>query len=66
MVNGGVYTLILQDQTSRTYTFSGCTNTRFSPANAATTGSSDTIFGITTVQVSGTWYCYITWSSGFQ
>ena len=66
MVNGGVYTLILQDQTSRTYTISGCTNKRYSPANAATTASSDTIFGITTVQVSGTWYCYITWSSGFQ
>lgn len=63
--HGTAYTLIVSDTNSRTYTFSGCT-TRFSPANAATTAGTETIYGITTVNISGTWYCYITWSTGFQ
>lgn len=66
MANGGTYTLILQDQTSRTYSFAGCANTKFSPASSATTAATDTIFGLTTVKVGGAWYCYVTWSSGFQ
>lgn len=66
MVTGGSYTIILRDQTSRTYSFSGCANTKFSPASAATTAATDTIFGLTTVYISGAWYCYVTWASGFQ
>lgn len=66
MVNGGVYTLFVQDQTVRTYTFSGCATAKFSPLNAATTASTDTVYGITTLRIGGAWTCYITWSSGFQ
>jgi hypothetical protein len=65
MTNGASYTIIVRDNTVRTYTFSGCT-TKFSPANAATDASSETIYGITTIQISSTWYCYVTWTSGFQ
>lgn len=66
MVNGGVYTIVVADTTSRTYTFSGCSSTYFSPANAATTASSRTIYGITTIYSGSTWECYVTWASGFQ
>ncbi|MFM6929484.1 MAG: beta strand repeat-containing protein, partial [Bdellovibrio sp.] len=66
MVNGGVYTIVVADTTSRTYTFSGCGATYFSPANAATTVSTRTIYGITTIYSGSTWECYVTWASGFQ
>jgi len=66
MTNGAAYTIIVRDNTVRTYTFSGCNSTKFSPANAATDASSETIYGITTVLISGNWYCYVSWSSGFQ
>jgi hypothetical protein len=66
MVNGGVYTIIITNTSSQTYTFSGCANSYFSPANAATTAGTQTIYGITTVNISSSWKCYITWSTGFQ
>ncbi|WP_413942835.1 hypothetical protein [Bdellovibrio sp. HCB-162] len=66
MVNGGTYTIIVSDTTARTYTFTGCSNTYFNPANAATTSGTQTIYGVSTIYVASTWRCYVTWSSGFQ
>jgi hypothetical protein len=66
MADGGVYNVVVEDTTSRTYTFSGCTNSYFKPANAATTAATRTIYGLMTVKKGASWDCYITWSSGFQ
>jgi len=65
MVDGGAYTLIITDTTSRTYTFTNCTNSKFIPANAATTAAKQTIYSILKVTVSSAVYCYVTWLSGF-
>jgi hypothetical protein len=59
MVNGGQYTLVVEDLTSRTYSFTNCTTTRAVPALTATSGRS--IFTI--LKVSTAWY--ITWITGF-
>ncbi len=64
MQTGGAYTVIVSDPTSRTYTFSGCTN-KFQPANGATTASSWTVYTILFVNVSSTNYCLISWITGF-
>ncbi|MFM6929529.1 MAG: beta strand repeat-containing protein, partial [Bdellovibrio sp.] len=45
MVNGGVYTIVVADLTPRTYTFSGCSASYFSPANEDTDSSGQTIYG---------------------
>ncbi len=66
MVDGGVYNIAIEDTTSRTYTFSGCTNSYFKPANAATTAATRTIYGVMTVKKGANWDCYVTWSTGFQ
>jgi hypothetical protein len=66
MSNGAAYTLVVRDTTVRTYTFSGCATTKFSPTNGQTEVSSETIYGLTTVNISGSWYCYVTWASGFN
>lgn len=66
MVDGGVYNIAIEDTTSRTYTFSGCTNSYYKPANAATTASTRTIYGVMTVKKGANWDCYVTWSTGFQ
>ncbi|MEY4616798.1 MAG: hypothetical protein RJB66_1758 [Pseudomonadota bacterium] len=66
MVHGGTYTIIVQDTTSRTYTFGGCTSSYFKPANAATTSGTQTMYGIVVVKNGANWLCYITWGSGFQ
>ncbi|WP_413294636.1 hypothetical protein ACLSU7_05930 [Bdellovibrio sp. HCB185ZH] len=66
MVHGGNYTIVVQDTTSRTYTFSGCNTSRFSPPNQATISSSHTVFSILAVSNAGLFDCYITWSTGFQ
>lgn len=66
MVNGGVYTIIVADTTPRTYTFSGCANSYFNPANDDTEPGAQTIYGVTTVYIGSAWRCYITWSTGFQ
>lgn len=63
--NGAAYTLIVTDATSRQYTFTGCTS-YFGTANAVTTTSTRTIYGITTIYNSGVWECYVSWSTGFQ
>jgi hypothetical protein len=64
--DGGSYILVVSDATSRTYTFPGCTNALFSPANAPTTVSTTTIYNILKTTISSTTYCYISWSSGYQ
>ena len=65
-VHGGNYTVLVTDATSRTYTFSGCTNSYFKPANAATTASTHTLYTIF-VMVSGpNTNCYINWATGYQ
>jgi trimeric autotransporter adhesin len=63
--DGGVYNIVIEDTTSRTYTFTGCTNSYFKPANAATTAATRTVYGLLTVKKGANWDCYITWSSGF-
>ncbi|MFN3334419.1 MAG: hypothetical protein ACK47M_18080, partial [Caldilinea sp.] len=65
MVNGGNYTLVVQDTNSRTYTFSGCNTSKFRPANAATTAASHTIYNILTLYNGATYDCYITWTTGY-
>jgi hypothetical protein len=61
MVMGKSYELIVEDTTSRTYTFSGCGGgTYFSPANAATTAGQRTIYKIRYTMSSK---CYIEWKS---
>lgn len=64
--DGGVYNIVVEDVTSRTYTFTGCTNSYFKPVNGPTTVSTRTIYGLMTVKKGANWDCYITWSTGFQ
>ncbi len=66
MVDGGTYTIVVRDPTSRTYTFPGCTNQYFRPANAPTLASSQTIFSILTIQNGGLFDCYINWNTGYN
>lgn len=66
MVHGGSYTLIIQDLTSRIYTFTGCTTSKFQPANIATVAGTHTIYNIMTVYNGANYDCYITWSSGYN
>jgi hypothetical protein len=61
--DGGVYTLIVSDTTARVYTFSGCTNQYFSPANDMTVGQ--TTYTILVVVDGVNTNCYITWTTGF-
>lgn len=61
MVAGGVYNVIVEDTTARTYTFSGCGTTYFSPANGATTNRS-----VYTIYRRSTTACYVTWTTGFN
>jgi phage-related tail fiber protein len=67
LAQGGVYTLIITDTTSRTYTFTGCENTYFSPANVATDyRSTYTILVGDDPDTDGTPDCYISWVTGFN
>lgn len=65
-VNGGNYTIIVADTTARTYTFNGCSQRYFSPTNGDTTAGTRSVYGIMTIDVSGSWHCYITWASDFN
>lgn len=58
---GTSYTVVVEDMTSRTYTFSGCGTTYYSPANGLTTNRS--IYNIT--YVSGG-KCYVDWKTGYN
>lgn len=62
MVPGGKYTLIISDVTSRTYTFTGCSSAYYSPANAATTATTRTIYNISYTGPA----CYIDWKSNYN
>jgi hypothetical protein len=65
--HGGLYNIVVADPTSRTYTFSGCTNAYYKPAKGPTTLNTQTVFGLLMVDAGGgVWNCYITWSTGFQ
>ncbi|QLY26596.1 hypothetical protein [Bdellovibrio sp. KM01] len=66
LVHGGNYTIVVQDTTSRTYSFSGCTTSRYSPPIQATISATHTVFSILAVNNAGNFDCYITWSTGFQ
>lgn len=66
MVHGGSYTLIVQDAVSRTYTFTGCTTSKFQPANMPTIAATHTMYNIMTVYNGTNYDCYITWSSGYN
>ncbi|MFN8945207.1 MAG: hypothetical protein ACK5WZ_11375 [Pseudobdellovibrionaceae bacterium] len=63
MQDGGSYTLVITDTTSRTYSFANCTSTRWAPAAASTSGQ--TVFSILRVTIASTVTCYISWISGF-
>ncbi|UYL09085.1 hypothetical protein B9G69_000655 [Bdellovibrio sp. SKB1291214] len=66
MANGGHYTLVITDTTSRTYTFSGCNSTKFSPSNQATVSGTPSIYSIITIYNGSTYDCYVTWSTGYN
>lgn len=63
--NGANLTVIVKDTTSRTYTFAGCTNSFYSPTNAATTAGTRSVYNIVMVQNGANFDCYITWKSGY-
>jgi hypothetical protein len=63
MQDGAAYTIVITDSTSRTYSFTNCTSSRWAPAPAPTTGHS--VFSILKVDVGGTATCYISWITGF-
>lgn len=65
MVHGGSYTLVVQDMNSRTYTFNGCTNSKFLPTNSNTIENTHTIYTILTVTNGVNFDCYITWATGY-
>ena len=61
MQEGGVYNVIVEDSTSRTYTFAGCATTYWSPANGPTTNRS-----IFSIYRSRSNICYVSWSTDFN
>jgi hypothetical protein len=63
MVFGGQYRVIVEDTTSRTYTFGGCSSSSFIPANTLTAGGARTIYRIT---YSNLGKCYIDWTTGYN
>ncbi|MBC7420780.1 MAG: hypothetical protein H7328_08630, partial [Bdellovibrio sp.] len=63
-VDGGVYTLIIADVTPTIYTFSGCTNSYYSPTNTTTVDR--TTFTILSVVDGVDTNCFITWITGFN
>jgi len=64
MADGGVYMVIVSDATSRTYTFTGCTNPHFTVANGATTASLRTVYTILKTTEAAATHCYISWVTG--
>ena len=66
LINGGKYTVIVRDPVSRTYNFSGCSNSYFQPAKGPTATGTRTVYAITYVDNSGSSECYIDWSTGYQ
>ncbi|MEK2687452.1 beta strand repeat-containing protein [Bdellovibrio sp. GT3] len=66
MQNGGNYTLVIQDATSRTYTFTGCNTSKFLPPNGPTVASTWSTYNILTIANGGNFDCVITWATGYQ
>ncbi|WP_413292768.1 beta strand repeat-containing protein [Bdellovibrio sp. HCB185ZH] len=66
MVHGGNYTLVIQDTTSRTYTFGGCNTSKFIPPNAATVSGTWSTYNILTIKNGANFDCLITWATGYQ
>jgi hypothetical protein len=67
MKDGASYTVIIgTDTTSRTYTFTNCTNTHYRPANAPTTNGKATIYTLLKVTRAAATHCYISWIAGFD
>lgn len=64
LTDGGVYTIYISDTTQRTYTFTGCGTTYYNPANADTTFRSS--YTIAAIYDSGSYTCFITWSTGYN
>lgn len=62
--SGGSYTIVVSDTTQRTYSFTGCTNSYFSPANGQT--FQRTSFSIMVLVDSGNTDCYINWVTGYE
>jgi len=62
--DGAVYTLVIADSISRTYTFTGCANSYFNPSNGPTNGRSS--YTIMFIQDHANLDCYINWSTGFE
>lgn len=60
MMSGGRYTLIIEDMNPRTYTFSGCSTSYFSPANASTNNRS-----IYEIYYRGS-VCYVRWTTNYN
>lgn len=60
MVAGGIYRVIIEDTISRTYSFTGCGTTYWSPAAGAT--ANRTIFTIYRRSTA----CFVEWSTGFN
>jgi len=65
MVDGAAYTLVITDTTSRTYTFTNCTNSAFVPTNAPTTSGKSTIYTFLKLTISAATYCYVNWTTGY-
>ncbi|MCX6109562.1 MAG: hypothetical protein NTZ90_08170 [Proteobacteria bacterium] len=65
MIDGASYTVIVSDPTSRTYSFTNCTNTHFDPPNDVTASSSRTVYTILKTTESAATHCYISWVTGF-
>jgi hypothetical protein len=64
MADGGSYTLVVSDTTQATYTFTGCTNSYFSPTNGQTYLQST--YSILVVVDGANTNCFISWVTGFN
>jgi hypothetical protein len=66
MSTGGAYSIIVNDTTSRTYTFAGqCATSNYSPANAPTQSGKKSVYTIIYSTNVGGGTCLISWVSGF-
>jgi hypothetical protein len=63
MLAGGTYTVVIEQTTSRTYTFSQCTTAYYQPANGPTITGTRSVY---TILYSAANTCYISWVTGFQ
>ncbi len=64
IANGASYTLVISDTAQQVYTFTGCTNSYFSPTNGQTFQQST--YSILAIVVGGSTNCYINWVTGFN